>query len=721
MPRYLAFPLLPAFLAIGALALFAPDAPAQIVAESIGDRMVRFYRDEEARANAVPSIALVRPRPSLGASPADFPIAPLFQNIQNRNGVRVRLPQGTSYYGTGEVPGPLLRNGRKTTLWNFDAYGYGDETPHLYQSHPWVLGVRPDGSAFGLLFDTTWRSHIDLTGDILFVSEGPPFAVIAVDRPTPQEVVMALADLTGTMPLPPKWAIGYHQCRYSYYPDSRVREIARGFRERHIPCDVIWLDIDYMDGFRCFTFHPDRFPDPVGLNEDLHDLGFRTVWMIDPGIKRESGYFVYDSGTAEDVWVKRADGRTYTGKVWPGECVFPDFLNRKVREWWGGLHAGFLAAGVDGVWNDMNEPAVFDVPGKTMPPDNVHDADDGLGGPDRHERYHNVYGMQMVRATREGILRAYPERRPFVLSRANHLGGHRYAATWSGDNWANWYHLDASIPMTLNLGLSGQPFSGPDIGGFGGGGDGRLFARWMGIGALLPFARGHSEKGPIDKEPWSFGPEVEETCRKALERRYVLMPYLYTLFREASVTGLPVARPLFFADPADPDLREEDDSFLLGRDLLVACRTSSRLGAPPALPKGDWRPLDLGVGAAGDRDLPDLFLRGGAIVPAGPVIEHLGEATEEELTLLVRLDRTGRAEGFLYEDDGESFAYRYGAYRLTKFSAERRGDYVHVGRAIMEGTWKAPRRTITVRVLLDKGEKTAVWKGSEGMAIPLIP
>lgn len=716
-------PALPPVITLQILLLLfaAPSVRAEMVAESIGDRIVRFYPDEEARTNAVPSIALVRPRPSLGPAPADFPIAPLFQNIQNRNGVRVRAPKGTSYYGTGEVPGPLLRNGRKTTLWNFDAYGYDDETPHLYQSHPWVLAVRPDGTAFGLLFDTTWRGHVDLTGDVLFVSEGPPFSVIAVDRATPQEVVMALAELTGTMPLPPKWAIGFHQCRYSYYPDSRVREIARGFRERDIPCDVLWLDIDYMNGFRCFTFHPTRFPDPAGLNEDLHELGFHTVWMIDPGIKREPGYLVYDSGSAKDVWVKRADGRTYVGKVWPGECVFPDFLNREVRKWWGGLYGDFLATGVDGVWNDMNEPAIFDVPEKTMPLDNVHDADPDLGGPDRHERYHNVYGMQMVRATREGILRARPEKRPFVLSRANHLGGHRYAATWSGDNWANWYHLDASISMTLNLGLSGQPFSGPDIGGFGGGGDGRLFARWMGIGALLPFARAHTEKSSIDKEPWSFGPDVEETCRKALRRRYVLMPYLYTLFREASVTGLPVARPLFFADPADPDLRGEDDSFLLGRDLLVACRTSSRLGDRPKLPAGDWRAVDLGVGAGGDRELPDLYIRGGTILPAGPVIEHLGEATEEKLTLIVRPGADGRAEGYLYEDDGESFDYRGGAYRLTKYVAERRGEYVHIGRRIVEGNWKTPRRTITVRVLLDDGERSATWAGTDGIAVPIGP
>ncbi|RPJ44211.1 MAG: alpha-glucosidase, partial [Candidatus Latescibacterota bacterium] len=545
---------------LGAAAVFllvaaAASAEAAPVAERIGDRIVRFFESEEARAAAGPSIALERPQPALGPAPENFIVQPIFQILQNRNAVRVRVEEGTSLYGTGEVPGPLLRSGRRTTLWNFDAYGWDDDAAHLYQSHPWVLAVRRDGTSFGLLFDTTWRSHIDLAGDILFLSDGPPFAVIAIERDSPAEVVRALAELTGRMPLPPLWALGYHQCRYSYFPDERLREIGREFRNRDIPCDVLWADIDYMDAYRSFTFHPTRFPDPLGLNEDLHGRGFRTVWILDPGILAEDGYGIYDSGREKRVWVERQGGEPYTGRVWPGTCVFPDFTNSVARAWWADLVSGFLGSGADGVWIDMNEPAIFDVWEKTMPLSSVHRADAALGGPDTHARYHNVYGMLMARATREGMAAARPNTRPFVLTRANHLGGQREAASWSGDNRADWYHLDASIPTVLNLGLSGQPFSGADIGGFAGDGDGDLFARWMGIGALLPFARGHSEKGTIDKEPWAFGPEVEAVCREALRRRYRLLPYLYTVFREASVTGLPVARPLFFADPADATLR----------------------------------------------------------------------------------------------------------------------------------------------------------------------
>ncbi|MBL4698584.1 MAG: alpha-glucosidase, partial [Phycisphaerales bacterium] len=303
-----------------------------------------------------------------------------------------------------------------------------------------------------------------------------------------------------------------------------VKEVADEFRARSLPADVIWMDIDYMDQYRVFTFDEEEFPNPKELNAYLDSVGFSNVWMIDPGVKAEEGYFVYDSGTEHDAWTKKADGTVFNGEVWPGVCVFPDYLNKDVRTWWAGLYKDFMSYDIDGVWNDMNEPAVFNSKTKTMPEDNIHDADPELGGPGSHARYHNVYGMQMIKATREGVMAANPNKRPFVLSRANYLGGHRYGATWTGDNSATWEHLDMSIPMSINLGLSGQPFVGPDIGGFAYNGDGELYARWMGFGTLFPFARSHTAKGNIDKEPWSFTPEIEATSRRALERRYRLMP-----------------------------------------------------------------------------------------------------------------------------------------------------------------------------------------------------
>lgn len=712
-----------------ALGLLASLAPAQVVSESIGDGMVRFHADAEARDNRLPSMALEQPREAEGDAPAGFPVEVVFGREGDRWTASIGIEAGTSLYGTGEVAGPLRRNGRVVETWNTDAYGYQDDDPSLYTAHPWVLAVRADGSAFGVLCDTTYRCEIDLTDGIVFRAVGREQPVIVVERDTPLAVCEALGELTGTITMPPKWAIGYHQCRYSYDPASRVMEVANEFRARDIPADVIWMDIDYMDGYRVFTFDSADFPSPSDLNQQLAEIGFNNVWMIDPGVKDEDGYSIHDSGEALDVWVKRADKTTtYTGEVWPGVCVFPDYTNAAVREWWAGLYDEFMAHGISGVWNDMNEPAVFNTPTKTMPEDNWHRADEEFGGPGTHARFHNVYGMLMVKATREGVMDANPDKRPFVLSRANFIGGHRYAATWTGDNSSNWYHIDVSIPMTLNLSLSGQPFCGPDIGGFAGNGDGEMFSRWIGFGALLPFSRGHTAKGNIDKEPWAFGEEVEATSRRALERRYRLIPFLYTLFEESSRTGAPISRPTFFADAADPALRSEDDSFLLGADLLVVAQMQPARDRVQVLPKPvdgvAWREFDFpsfdGGRDSKDPDQPRLLARPGSIIPTGPVMEYVDEKPLNPLTLIVCLDADGRASGELYEDAGEGWDYLDGGYLRTVYEAERDGRTLRLSVADAEGDMQRPERLVEVRVLLaDGSEVRATGKDGDTLEIPL--
>ncbi len=670
------------------------------VNESLGTDLARFYASETARDASLPSLSVTGELPPASALPDAWSLRPVFSRVQGRAAVSVDITEGTSLYGTGEVAGPLLRNETRAVAWNYDAYGWGGNDMSLYQSHPWVLAVRPDGTSFGVLADTPNRCLIDLRGGIRFESSGPEFPVYIVTGEDPAAVLKGLAKLIGTMPLPPLWSLGYHQCRYSYTPDDRVREVAGTFRDKNIPCDVIWLDIDYMNGNRSFTFHPADFPDPRGLMQELHADGFHTVAIIDPGIKEEVGYHVYDSGEAINAWVQTSSGAPYRGNVWPGRCVFPDFTVAEVRQWWGGLYGQFLTLGVDGIWNDMNEPAIFNTPTKTMPLSNLHRADDELGGPGNHARYHNVYGMLMARATWEGVRAARPNKRPFVLSRANHLGGQQWAACWTGDNTANWKHVDWSISMTLNLGLSGQPLVGPDIGGFVGAGSDEMFARWMGIGALLPFARGHTGKGNIDKEPWSFGGKVEDTSRRALERRYRLLPYFYTLMREAAETGMPPARPAFFAEPANPELRAVDHQFLLGQDLMVVANVhESGAGDPFVAPVGTWSEVRLLAEEKVDPDLPRLYLRGGAILPLGPVVQHTGEISLDELELIVSLDSNGRAEGLLYEDEGDGYGYENGEYRLTRFVATLEGDEVQVAAEIVGGHWKAPVRQLSVRVL----------------------
>ena len=336
-------------------------ARAEPFAGSLDDGAALFLPDGMTPDGLPPSLALVTPPRPHGPLPAAWTLRPRFdQTGDGKTRVTLVVPPHTSLYGEGEVTGPLVRNGTDTVLWNTDNGAYtGDHGRRLYQSHPWIMGVRADGTAFGLLVDTTYHAEIKLTDALIeFITDGPACPVIVVDRPSPQDLMRSLAGLIGTMPLPPRWALGYHQCRYSYVPDSRVREIADQFRARKIPCDVIWMDIDYMDGFRDFTFDPKKFPDPHATNDYLHNHGYHSVWMIDPGVKVEPGYRVFDSGTAADVWMKDASGRAdYHGKVWPGDCVFPDFTRPETRAWWGALYKDFVAQGVDGVWNDMNEPA----------------------------------------------------------------------------------------------------------------------------------------------------------------------------------------------------------------------------------------------------------------------------------------------------------------------------------------------------------------------------
>jgi alpha-glucosidase len=667
-----------------------------------------FYPPGFDRNHAMPSMALLKEAGEITPKPPSNTIAPYFYTDGPNNCAFMEIEEGTSLYGTGEVTGPLLRNGQIITLWNTDNLGYKkDGGRRLYQSHPWVLAVRHDGSAFGVIADTTWRLKIDLRNGIRFISDGPAFPIIVIQGKSPQQIMNGLAELTGTIPMPPMWALGFHQCRWSYYPDSRVREIADEFRKRKIPCDAIWLDIDYMDGYRVFTFSPEHFPDPKATNRYLHEKGFKSVWMIDPGVKAEKGYSVYDSGGRKGVWVKRADGRVFKGMVWPGICVFPDFTRPETREWWAELYKDFMAQGIDGVWNDMNEPDIFDGPDQSMPLDNIHCGGNGLP-PGSHAQYHNVYGMLMARATREGIMKSCADKRPFVLTRSNFLGGHRYAAAWTGDNEASWKHLRMSIPMSLNLGLSGQPFNGADIGGFLGETSSELFAHWMAVGAFYPFARAHTYIGAKNKEPWAFGKKVEAISRIALERRYRLLPYIYTLFREAALTGMPVMRPVFFANPKDADLRAEEQAFMLGGDLLVLPKWAKH----PNLPGGIWRSISLvGEDSVNDKYQPNLLIRGGSILPLGKIIQNTTEKSLNPLILLVCPDEQGKARGILYEDAGDGYGYQHGQYLLTTYSAEKQGNKVIVQIADEEGNMKRPKRTVNIEIIT--GRRVVGAKGVE--------
>lgn len=733
----------------------------------IADRIVLFT-PEGYDPTTTPSLAFVRPLKKKNPLPQNWKLIPQFFSDNKTTKAFLKLPVECCLYATGEVTGPLLRNGKKITFWNTDnlEYKQKDHGRRLYQSHPWVLGVRPDGSAFGVIFDTTWKAHLKTTSrKISFTNEGALFRVLIIERDSPLAVVRALAELTGKMPMPPKWALGFQQCRYSYYPDTKVREIADEYRKRRLPCDVIWMDIHYMDGYRIFTFDPQRFPDPKATNDYLHQHGFHSVWMIDPGVKVDPNYKIYQSGSQHDVWVKTKEGNEYHGEVWPGLCTFPDFTMPAVRQWWSHLYTDFMAQGVDGVWNDMNEPAVFKTHDLTMPEDNWHrgggaleaffkvaEAEDSeevqtsheqsglnacdapstgatnsvaasLDSEDRflpagsHKLYHNVYGMLMTAATRKGISQADPSRRPFILTRANYLGGQRYAATWTGDNGSSMKYLKMSIPMTLNLGLSGQPLNGPDIGGYFGSVTADLFGKWISMAPFYPFSRAHTTVENPPREPWVFGEKIETVSRTALERRYRLMPYLYTLLFNACLNGDPIMQPLFFADPKDLRLRGEDEAFLLGSDLLVIpCWAKN-----PELPQGIWRELSLLDAPHLEKDgfQATLKIRGGSIIPLGAVIQNTNEPSLQPLTLLICLNEKGEATGSLYEDEGDGFGYLDGNYALTYYHAVSKENSVFIEIQRRSGKMNVPDRKIEVRIIT----KNKIWReeGSElrGLSVAL--
>ena len=644
------------------------------------DGVAVFLPDKFDASAHLPSPIFVDSLKPTGNVPDGWTLKPAFSMENGKSVVRIDVGDA-DLYGTGEVWGPLRRNGDKNIFWNRDNGAYGaHDGKMLYQTHPWVLGLRKDGTAFGIIFDNTWRSELQCDSVITYYSDGPACRVVVIQKGSPAGVLNALATLSGTMELPPLWALGYQQCRFSYYPDTRVKEVADEFRNRQIPCDVIWMDIHYMDGYRIFTFDPERFPDPKGLNDYLHQKQFKSVYMIDPGAKVDSTYFVDVQGLANDYFVLDAAGKPFHGNMWPGDTHWPDFSMPEVRTWWAGLYKDFMAKGVDGIWNDVNEPTVFGCGDEaTMPDDNIHRGGDGRQA-GNHVRYHNMYGYDMVRATREGMMKACPDKRPFVLSRAGMLGQQRYAATWTGDNSSTVEQMKGAVAMTLNMGLTGQAFNGPDIGGFLGDCTPDLLADWTAQGVYFPFVRNHSCEGTVDQEPWAFGPEIEAVCREAINRRYRLLPYIYTLFREASVNGLPVMRPAFWADTKDLALRSEQHVFLLGDDLMIVPRYAAQSAARP---KGDWKPVSFGTEDDGRQAL--VYLRDGAIVPMGKVIQSTAEYTTDSLTLLVNLDDKGQATGMLYVDAGDGYGYKRGEYALYRFTATMKAGRVDVKKELVDG------------------------------------
>jgi alpha-glucosidase len=597
--------------------------------------------------------------------------------------LRKVMPGDTHYFGLGDKAGPLDRRDQAYTLWNSDTYLFQRGTDPLYKSIPFVLGVRDDGSAFGLFMDNTWRAFFDFgkaeRDTLAFGAEDGPIDYYVMAGPTPKDVVRAYAWLTGTAPLAPRWALGYQQSRYSYGSAAEVRRIAAGLRDHQVPADAIYLDIGYQDRNRPFTVDRLAFPDLPGLVAELKAQGLQLVLITDLHVARApgQGYAPYDSGKAADAFVKSPDGSDYVGEVWPGPAVFPDFSRSAVRSWWGGLYADFARIGIAGFWNDMNEPSVFKGPGGTMPLDNLHRIEEPGFTPRTatHAEIHNVYGTLNTRATYEGLLGLKPDERPFVLTRAAYAGGQRWAATWTGDNSSSWDQLGLATSMLVNLGLSGFGYAGNDIGGFAGAQPApELLTRWFQIGAFQPIFRAHADNDKPAQEPWVGDARQLDIRRRYVEARYRLLPYLYALADENSRSGLPIVRPVFLEFPlqvAATAQRHQGvrDQFMLGPDLLVAPATTGESHAAYAipLPGPGWTDYWTGLRVDGARVVqtptPDrlpVFVRPGAIIPRQPLVQHTREVPAGPLELAVYPGPD--CTGTLYDDDGISLAYRRGDY-----------------------------------------------------------
>jgi len=611
--------------------------------------------------------------------------------------------ENAHYYGLGEKTGFLDKRGERYEMWNSDIFApHVPEIEALYQSIPYVLVHKQEG-AYGIFLDNPGRSFFDMrsASDAFTIrAETGGFDYYFINGPQIKDVVKRYTALTGRIQLPPEWAIGYHQSRYSYMSQDEVLNLARTFREKQIPCDVIYLDIHYMDGYRVFTFDPDRFPDPKAMMAELKELGIRVVPIVDPGVKLDPEYRVFKEGADKGFYCVKADGGPFVGPVWPGMSVFPDFTEDQVSEWWGDLHRFYTDMGIEGIWNDMNEPAVFNET-KTMDVDTLHGNN---GSPVTHGEIHNLYGLLMSKATSEGLKRNLGGNRPFVLTRAGYAGIQRYAAVWTGDNRSFWEHMSMAMPMVLNLGLSGIAFSGPDIGGFAHHSSGELLARWTQMGALFPYCRNHSELSTIRQEPWSFGPEVERICREYIELRYRLMPFLYSLFRESAETGLPIIRPLVLEYPEDPNVTNLCDQFLLGNQLLVA--PIYRPGTDHRavyLPKGIWLDYWTGQKLEGGRhilahaplDTLPLYVKEGAIIPHAALVQSTMEQVADILSVNVYCSGNASGEFEFYEDDGLTFDHENGKYNLyrlvveeTQGAAKLNIEAVHVGFDSQRTTWK---------------------------------
>jgi len=628
------------------------------------------------------------------------------------------------FYGLGEKAARLDKRRGYFVNWISDTPGYTEGKDPIYQTIPFYIGLQR-GTAYGIFFDNSYRSYFDFGRSsqqyAAFGAEGGEINYYFLYGPQIKKILNRYTELTGRMPLPPMWALGNQQSRWSYYPDTMAEEVVRQYRERDLPLDVLHLDIDYMQAYRVFTWNSERFPNPKALTEKLRRQGVKVITIVDPGVKyqpspdapesnsataspeltsQEKSYYVFNQGLEKGYFQKRKDGKLFIPRVWPGESVFVDYTLPDARRWWGDLHRAYTENGVAGIWTDMNEPSDFvDQTGKNQI--DVVSRDEGENS--THAKNRNVFALLMARATYEGLERLEPEKRPYVITRAAYAGIQRYSTMWTGDTNSTWETLALSIPMFQTLGLSGETFVGSDVGGFIGRGNGELLVRSYQVSFLAPFCRNHKVIDGYDQEPWRFGKYYEDIIRKYLKLRYRLLPFLYTTLHEAHDTGVPLFRPLVLNYQSDSNTVNLDDQFMIGEDLLVAPIVQpNQTSRMVYLPEGVWYDFwtkrkqrgGTMIRVEAPLDVVPMFIRGGSIVPQGPEMKYVGEKAFDPITFYIHPDDKGRAATVLYEDDGTSPAYKRGVYRKTRVSVSSSNNGVEIVVAPPEGSYQPGNRRL---------------------------
>ncbi len=574
-----------------------------------------------------------------------------------------------AYYGLGEKGGDLNKKGCYTENFNTDDPETDDDSVTYYKTIPFYVALKEEAT-YGIFFDNSFRSYFDMgkeMGDrIFFGAIGGQIQYYFIPGENIKEVVKNYTALTGRMEMPPLWSLGYQQCRFSYFSQEEVRELVKTFEEKDIPLDVVYLDIDYMDGFRVMTFKTPNFDDAAGLISDLKEKGIRTITIIDPGVKVDEEYPVFKRGKEGNHFTKKLDGEMFIGAVWPGDSAFPDFSNKDCREWWKSELKKFISEhGMDGIWNDMNEPCVFNNDHKTMLETCLHNSDNGVI---EHKEFHNRYGFEMSRCSKEAQEELHPNERGFSMTRATYAGGQRYSSVWTGDNMSLWSQMRMSISMNANLGISGFSFVGNDVSGFGLDSSEELFIRWMEMGPFIPIFRNHSNMYTRRQEPWAFGPRAEKIAKKSIELRYELLPYIYDLYYISHKEGLPIFRPMIMEYEKDMNLLNMREQFMLGENMLVApVLYEGERSKTVYLPRGIWfnyftmEKLQGGKWYKLPCELDEIlvFVKEGAIIPT--YNKKFRNVKERPKNILLKVFGEN-AKGFHYNDDGHTMEYLEGKY-----------------------------------------------------------